>query len=128
VRALQVLLIDDDAPIRRLVGLVLGAAGCAVVPACHGAAALALLDQAEQAHVHPHVILLDMDTPVMDGRAFARAYRCLPGRAAPIVMFTARQGASRCADEIGAAGVIAKPFDVERLPSLVRRYAGRRAA
>lgn len=127
-QALRVLLIEDDAPIRRLVGLVLAAAGDEVVPACHGAAALALLDQARDEHVHPHVILLDIDMPVMDGRAFARAYRRLPGRQVPIVVFTAGPGTGRCADEIAAAGFIAKPFDVERLPSLVQRYARRCAA
>ena len=66
----RVLVVDDDAGIRDLLDLALTNAGYAVALAEDGAAALAMVEA-----VAPDVILLDMRMPVLDGWAFAEAYR-----------------------------------------------------
>lgn len=117
-----ILVIDDEAPIRLMVADALQAEGHPVVTAEHGAAALELL----RATV-PCLILLDMRMPVMDGWTFARTYRGQPGPHAPIVVMTAARSAQAWAKEVGAAGVLAKPFGLDDLLGLVAEHgAGQR--
>jgi CheY-like chemotaxis protein len=110
----RVLVVEDDESIRECVQVILEDEGYDVIEASDGAAALALLDT-----VWPDVILLDMLMPGMDGWAFAVAYRQRPGPHAPIVVITAARDAAARADQIDAAGVLAKPFRVEALVSCV---------
>jgi two-component system, chemotaxis family, chemotaxis protein CheY len=114
----RVLVVDDDAGIRDLLDLALADAGYAVALAADGAVALALVDA-----VAPDVILLDMRMPVLDGWAFAEAYRRRPGRRAPIVAMTAARDASGSAAQIAATGYLAKPFDLADLLACVARYS-----
>jgi CheY-like chemotaxis protein len=111
------LVIDDDAGIRDLLDLALADAGYAVALAADGAAALAMVDA-----VAPDVILLDMRMPVLDGWAFAAAYRRRPGRHARIVVMTAARDAPGSAAQIAATGYLAKPFDRADLLTCVARY------
>jgi two-component system, chemotaxis family, chemotaxis protein CheY len=114
----RVLVVDDDAGIRDLLDLALADAGYAVALAADGAVALALVDA-----VAPDVILLDMRMPVLDGWAFAEAYRRRPGRRAPIVAMTAARDAPGSAAQIAATGYLAKPFDLADLLACVARYS-----
>lgn len=90
--------------------------GLAVRTAANGAEALEALDE-----VAPALILLDMRMPVLDGWAFAER---LHKRALtyPIVVMTAAESARRWAEEIGATGYIAKPFDVNELLETIERH------
>ncbi|HEU5287496.1 MAG TPA: response regulator [Candidatus Limnocylindria bacterium] len=90
--------------------------GYEVLTASHGADALTVVD-----HHMPSLILLDMRMPVMDGWAVARALR-EAGSRVPIVVMTAAENARRWADEIGAAGHLAKPFALDELIGTVERY------
>ena len=65
-----VLLVDDDARIRRTVGAGLRLEGFEVVPASGGRAALAAVEQIE-----PAVMLLDMAMPDLDGLEVLRRLR-----------------------------------------------------
>lgn len=113
-----ILVVEDDEVILSTLEFLLAEEGYAVILAPNGKAAL------EQAARHPPcLILLDMKMPVMDGWAFATAYRQSPGPHAPILVMTAAQDSRSRADEIAAAGVIAKPFDIDHLLALVRRFA-----
>jgi CheY-like chemotaxis protein len=112
--SVRILVIDDDESIRDFTHTALAAAGYDVVEAADGATALDLLGS-----LRPDVILLDMLMPGMDGWAFAAAYRQRPGPHAPIVVITAARDAAARADQIDAAGVLAKPFRVEALVSCV---------
>ena len=53
---------------------------------------------------------------------FARRYRAQMGRPAPIVVMTAARDAAQWAREVGADGVLAKPFDLGDLLSLLDRF------
>ena len=112
-----VLVVDDDASIRDAVRDVLESAGIAVETAANGADAL----QKVSRH-RPRLVLLDMRMPVLDGWAFASALR-ERGMTLPVVVMTAAADATRWAEEIGAIGVVAKPFGVAELVSAVHRYS-----
>src|SRR6188768_2927541 len=69
-RSPVVLLVDDDARIRRTVGAGLRLEGFEVVPASGGRAALAAVEQ-----IDPAVMLLDMAMPDLDGLEVLRRLR-----------------------------------------------------
>jgi CheY-like chemotaxis protein len=65
-----------------------------------------------------------MRMPIMDGWAVARAMR-ESGSRVPIVVMTAAESAKRWADEIGAAGHLAKPFGLDDLLTCVEQHSTR---
>jgi len=116
----QVLLIDDDPSIRRIGEISLSRVGnWRVVLAESGLQALDAVS-----HEVPDVILLDVMMPNMDGPTTLRRLRekdFLAGT--PIIFMTAKvqkhEVDSYC--EMGAAGVISKPFDPMTLPAEIQR-------
>ena len=92
--------------------------GYEVLTADNGGDALDLLSART-----PHLILLDMRMPVMDGWTFASAYRQRPPPHVPIVVMTAAIDALQWSREVDAAGCIPKPFELARLFAAVRRHA-----
>lgn len=116
----QVLVVEDNLDIRGTVELVLQAEGFRVLVASNGADALALLRATAKL---PHVILLDLMMPVMDGYAFREAQRADPRLSGiPIVVLTADGHAERKAADLGAAGFLQKPVDLDDLIAEVGRY------
>jgi CheY-like chemotaxis protein len=114
-----ILLVDDDESIRQFITLALTGEGYEVATAADGRQAL----EAAAADA-PALILLDMRMPVMDGWAFAAAYRKTPPPHAPIVVLTAARDAEGYAREVDANAVLAKPFELAELSRLVRRFVG----
>ena len=112
-----VLVVDDDPAIRDAIRDALEAMGMRVTTASDGAEALDRV-----LHEEPCVVLLDMRMPVMDGWGFARAIR-ERGMELPVVVMTAAADARRWANEIGAMGVVPKPFALSELISAVERCA-----
>ncbi len=115
----SVLLVDDDQNIRRITELVLSRVGqWKVYYAAGGQEALNLLES-----VKPDVILLDVMMPGMDGPTVFRLIRQIDGfDNIPVVFMTAKVQ-SREVDEylnLGAAGVISKPFNPKSLPDEIR--------
>lgn len=113
----RVLVVDDDQSIRETVEMALADEGYHVQTAPDGAAALALVGQWQ-----PDIILLDMKMPIMDGWAFAAAYRRQPEPRASIIVLTAAQDAARWGSEVQAADVLAKPFDLDDLFTAVGEH------
>ena len=111
------LVVEDQDDIREFVAFVLQNEGYCVATADNGAVALE-----EVARKPVGVVLLDMRMPVMDGWAFADAYRQLPGPHAPIVVLTAAQDAAARAAQIQADSYLGKPFELDDLLSVVARY------
>jgi CheY-like chemotaxis protein len=116
---LRVLVVEDDVEIRQCIGEVLEDEGFAVTLAPHGRAALiSLVGEAPR----PHVILLDLMMPVMDGHRFREEQLKMPDVAAiPVIIMSADNGWHDRA--LAAAGGMRKPIDVHELLSLVRRVA-----
>src|SRR3954453_10892849 len=113
-----ILVVDDDPPILATVSDALDFEGYAVVTATNGLEALAAL---EGETTRPALVLLDMRMPILDGWGFMRALR-ERGLSLSVVVMTAAADARRWAREIGAHGVLAKPFELEELIAAVQRF------
>lgn len=110
MRRKKLLIIDDDEDIREVATLILESlAEFDVVAASSGLAGLA-----SAGSELPDVILLDVMMPGLDGPStLARLRGSNTTRAIPVIFLTAKvQAADRKRlSELGAAGIIAKPFD-----------------
>lgn len=124
---MNVLVVEDDPPLRRSVTAALTASGHAVHTAATGAEALEALAQAGF-----DAMILDIGLPDIDGfEILARLRRS--GSVLPVVMLTARDGLrERVAGlDMGADDYVLKPFEpdelIARLRAVVRRNAGHAA-
>lgn len=115
----SILVVDDDDSIRGMLSDVLRSCGYSVQVAGDGESALAAIE-AER----PALVLLDMRMPKVDGWEFARRLK-RRGVSVPIVVMTAVRDARRSAEEIGAAGYLAKPFEIDQLLAQVSRHMER---
>jgi two-component system chemotaxis response regulator CheY len=113
--ARPILVVDDDPTILATVSETLDLEGYPVLTATNGAEALQTLQREPVA-----LVLLDMRMPVLDGWGFIRAAR-ERGLNPTVVVMTATADARRWAVEIGAQGVLAKPFDLDELIAEVQR-------
>jgi DNA-binding response OmpR family regulator len=111
----QVLVVDDEEPIRAIVCAVLGEEGYDVSAAADGLEALRMCRLS-----CPDVILLDLNMPELDGRAFLLAYRLEHGCPAHVVVFSAVSNGRRIASEMNADGFLSKPFVISELAAAVR--------
>ena len=108
----SVLIVDDDANMRRLVGLTLRVAGFNVETAVDGLDALEHLD-----NFSPDAIVLDLMMPRMDGREFYRHLRDR-GMTTPVLILSAfGSDPARCA--LQAEASLPKPFEPETLVETV---------
>jgi two-component system chemotaxis response regulator CheY len=117
----EILVVDDDPSILATLAEFLDMEGYRVKTATNGAEALDRVECAE-----PFLVLLDMRMPVLDGWEFVRALH-ERGRRLPIMVMTAAQDARRWAEEVGAVGYVAKPFDLMELLTAVERHAAGRS-
>jgi CheY-like chemotaxis protein len=114
-----VLVVDDDPGVLEVLDLALSAEGYRVVLARNGQEAL---DQA--AETRPHLMLVDLMMPVMDGWQFVRA--CREQRFAeqtPVIILSAARNVEQAARELGVQAVVAKPFNLDQLLDLVAAHA-----
>ena len=126
---LQILYVDDEPDIREVACLSLGLdPEVEVRSAESGRDALALL---ETPGWRPDVVLLDVMMPDLDGPGTLQALRRLPEHAGtPVIFITARAQPHERSRfiELGAVGVITKPFDPMTLAREVRALLRRDAA
>ena len=114
--ARRVLVVEDTPALRQLLVLALTDEGYAVHAAVHGVHALQVLET-----LTPCLILLDLRMPVMDGRAFARAYRARDDADAHIIVMTAETPIGSL-NEISPVHIVRKPFDLEHILPIVDRW------
>ncbi|GMU07824.1 MULTISPECIES: response regulator [Corallococcus] len=113
----MVLVVDDDPDILEALSEILEAEGFEIRRARNGKEALERLEPDP-----PHLILLDLMMPVMDGWEFAQRMRQKPDFAAiPIIVLSADRNVGSKAKDIGAMGHLAKPFELNDLLSMVRQ-------
>ncbi len=121
--ARSILLVDDDALMRRSLAFHLEQAGYHVHSVANAEDALALVS-----HTPPDLVLLDIGLPEMDGLDALRELKAEQNL--PVIFLTARR---RELDEVlglelGADDYITKPFDVDvvlaRIKAVLRRTGG----
>lgn len=114
-----ILYVEDDPDIRAIAELALGTVGgFQLLPCRGGQEALETLGS-----TRPDLILLDVMMPGMDGPETFRAIRRQEDHAdIPVVFMTAKIQPNEVKDylDMGALGVIAKPFDPMTLADQVR--------
>ena len=106
-RGRDVLVVDDDADMRQRLRSVLERGGWTVAEAGDGADALR-----QVLHSPPHVILLDLTMPVMDGFAFLHRLRETPGCAdLPVVVLSARDISAAEREDLAQADCVLRKGD-----------------
>lgn len=117
----RVLLIEDDTELCDVLGMALEDAGHTVSTARDGGEGLRLAREER-----PHVVISDVNLPVLDGFALTRRLRAA-GDAMPILLLTSRDSEidEALGLELGADDYVTKPFSTRvllaRVDALLRR-------
>ena len=114
-----VLIVDDSATIRQVVGMTLKGAGYEVMEACDGKDALRKLDGKKI-----NLIISDVNMPNMDGITFVRelkknaAYKFVP-----VIMLTTEgnEEKKKAGQEAGAKAWVVKPFQPAQMLAAVSK-------
>lgn len=111
----QILVVEDDAPVRKLITTTLKAHGYSFMTAVNGNDAVM-----ETASHNPDVILLDLGLPDIDGVEVIRRIRGWSN--VPIIVISARSEDSDKIDALdsGADDYLTKPFSVDELLARLR--------
>lgn len=119
--AKTVMIVDDSASLRMVVGMALKNAGYGVVEGCDGKDALGKLTGQKI-----HLIITDLNMPNLDGIGFVKQVKQHPSyKFTPIIMLTT-EGQEAKKQEGQAAGVkawVVKPFQPEQMLAAVAKLA-----
>ena len=116
-------MVEDDAAVRDLLVDVLSDARYDVRASEHGQAGLDTLRT-----WRPNAIVLDAVMPDVDAHVFRAVQSGMPRVADVPVLLTSATHAhdlDAIGEQLGAAAVLPKPFEIDRLLHLVARIAGR---
>ena len=117
----KVLVVDDDPAILEICSDLLQTEGYTVSVATNGQQAL------EQIQMDPpHVILMDIMMPVLDGVEACRQVKANPTTAdIPVVLMSARTNLTRQSQDLASAdALVAKPFDIDHLLNTIHDLVG----
>ena len=117
---MKVLLVDDDATLRRTLGIGLRAEGHKVLIAADGRSALQALREDK-----PDIVVLDLGLPDVSGVEVLRRLRAWS--TIPVVVLSARAESTEKVQalDLGADDYVTKPFGMEELLARVRASARR---
>jgi two-component system, chemotaxis family, chemotaxis protein CheY len=117
--AKTILVVDDSASLRQVVGIALRGAGYDVIEGCDGRDALTKLTGQKV-----HLIVSDVNMPNMDGISFVKAVKQLPAyKFTPVVMLTteSQEEKKREGQAAGAKAWVVKPFRPEQMLVVVQK-------
>ncbi|MFC2971190.1 response regulator [Azotobacter bryophylli] len=114
-----VLVVDDSAAIRQVVSITLSGAGYEVITACDGSDALGKLTGQRV-----HLIISDVNMPVMDGLSFVRKLKERPEyKFTPVIMLTTESAEDKKQEgkAAGARAWMVKPFQPAQMLAAVSK-------
>ncbi|WP_426192691.1 response regulator [Massilia sp. DWR3-1-1] len=114
-----ILVVDDSASMRQVIGIALKSAGYTVIEGRDGKDALSKL-----AGQKVHLIISDVNMPVMDGISFVKEVKQMQNyKFTPIMMLTTESDDARKREgqAAGARAWMVKPFKVEQLLGAVQK-------
>jgi two-component system KDP operon response regulator KdpE len=116
----KVLLVDDDATLRRTLGIGLRAEGHVALIAADGRSALEALGEDK-----PDIVVLDLGLPDLSGMEVLRRLR--EWSTVPVVVLSARAESAEKVQalDLGADDYVTKPFGMEELLARIRAAARR---
>jgi len=117
--AKTILIVDDSASIRQVVGLTLKGAGYEVIDAVDGKDALTKLDGRKI-----NLIISDVNMPNMDGIAFVKEMKTKPAyKFTPVIMLTTEGSETKKRDgqAAGAKAWVVKPFQPAQMLDAVSK-------
>ncbi|MCX7239323.1 MAG: response regulator [Burkholderiales bacterium] len=117
--AKTIMIVDDSASIRTVVGIALRGEGYTVIEAIHGQDAINKLTGQKV-----NLIISDVNMPIMDGITFVKNVKTMPAyRFTPIIMLTTESDESkkREGQAAGAKAWVVKPFKPEQMLGAVQR-------
>ena len=117
--AKTIMIVDDSASMRQVVGITLRGAGYEVLEGVDGVDALARLHGQKV-----HLIISDVNMPNMDGISFVKAVKLLPAyKFTPIIMLTTESEEAKKlqGQAAGAKAWVVKPFQPAQLLVAVQR-------
>jgi adenylate cyclase len=115
-----VLVVEDEPEAADLLRWILARHGCEVLTARDGAEALEIARELPA----PDLVLLDLELPVMDGRAFLETMRSDPSLSGiPIVVVSAAADAA----SLPATDSVCKSLFLDGLPRVLSRIRGEEA-
>ncbi|MBC6905531.1 response regulator [Saccharophagus sp. K07] len=109
-----ILIVDDSASIRQVVGITLKGAGYSVIEAVDGKDALAKLESAPKINL----VISDVNMPNMDGISFLKEFKQKPAyKFTPVIMLTTEgaEAKKREGQAAGAKAWVVKPFKPEQM-------------
>ena len=119
----SLLIVDDNPQNLKLAKVILAAEGYEVRTAIDAEDALRILES-----FTPHLILMDLQLPRMDGLALTRRLKADPARRAIIIIALtayAMKGDDGKAFAAGCDGYMSKPIDIDALPRVVAEHVAR---
>jgi two-component system, chemotaxis family, chemotaxis protein CheY len=117
--AKTIMVVDDSASIRQVVGIALKGAGYDVIEACDGKDALAKLSGQKV-----HLVISDVNMPNMDGITFVKALKENAAyKFTPVIMLTTEAGADKksAGQAAGAKAWVVKPFQPAQMLTAVSK-------
>jgi CheY-like chemotaxis protein len=115
----QVMIVDDDNDIRDAISQILEYEGYEVLQASNGQEGIDRLRDQQK----PGLILLDLMMPVMNGWQFRTELQSNPIlKEIPVVILSADGNIQQKSENIGVAGYLKKPIQLDTLLDTVKRY------
>lgn len=114
----KILICDDDEGIVDVASIVLQDAGYDVITVTASETVFSVIDDTQ-----PDIILLDLWMPNLSGEKIAEQLKSQKKtKHIPVVIMSASRKTEHAALKSGADGFICKPFDIEELEGIVRKY------
>ncbi len=117
---MSILVVDDESPVRAVVMAILEDTQYDVIGAANGRDAVACLCKDPSRF---QLVLLDLMMPYMSGWDVLHVMQAHPTLASiPVVIMTAGANVRQQALDLGAAGYLPKPLDLDQLLDIAERY------